>query len=83
MKPLDSPPNEWSLPEKGPENTLKPLDSPPNEWSLAEKGRENTPSPSVNARGSSAEQTFTSIVVAYNGSQESERALETAVRLQE
>jgi hypothetical protein len=73
MKPLDSFPNEWSLPEKGLENTPKPLDSAPNEWSPAEKGREDTPSPSVNGRGSSAERTFTSIVVAYNGSQQSER----------
>ena len=48
MKPLDSFPNEWSLPEKGLENTPKPLDSAPNEWSPAEKGREDTPSPSVN-----------------------------------
>ena len=83
MKPLESPPNEWSLSEKGRENTPKPFDSPPNEWSLAEKGRENTPSPSVNGRSSSAERTLPSIVVAYNRSQESERALETAVRLQE
>jgi hypothetical protein len=73
MKPLDSPPNEWSLPEKGVENTPKSLDSPPNEWSLAEKGRDNTPSPSVNGRSRSAERTFANIVVAYNGSQESER----------
>jgi hypothetical protein len=74
MKPLvDSPPNEWSLPEKGRENTPKPFDSPPNEWSLAEKGRENTPSPSLNGRSSSAERTLASIVVACNGSQESER----------
>jgi hypothetical protein len=62
---------------------MKPLDSPPNEWSLAEKGRDNTPSPSVNARSRSAERTFANIVIAYNGSQESERALESAVRLQE
>jgi len=83
MKPLDSPPNEWSLPENGHENTPKVLDSPPNEWSVAENGRENTPSsPSINGRSSSAERTFASIVVAYNGSQESERALETAVRSQ-
>ena len=73
MKRLDSPPNEWSLPGNGQENTPKPFDSPPNEWSLAEKGREDTPSPSVNGRSSSAERTFASIVVAYNGSQESER----------
>jgi nucleotide-binding universal stress UspA family protein len=49
--------------------------------SFDEKERENPPSPSIQTGNRGDERPFTNIVVAFNGSQESKRALELAARL--
>jgi len=68
----------WNEPGRAPLTEAKPLQSA---GSLAEKERENPPSPSIQTGNSREKRPFTNIVVAFNGSQESKRALELAASL--
>lgn len=70
--------NLWNESERTPLAEAKPLQCV---GSFAEKERENRPSPSIQPGNSGEERPFTNIVVAFNGSQESKRALELAARL--